>query len=184
MIKMITKTEGERKIKWRDVRGIAPNLLDGEDAQAWVNGIRSVGYDDYQQQRLITPYQSGIAAKYWRDLIQYELSCVNGSKLSIDLPALVIEQLDSFESILNVEIQKHYYSYVGQPSIIKTDGNLIETPIIGYALKESGLDAMITAIPFGILMSIWQDSSFQCYITIIDDRWSGCRCISSQSYNN
>jgi hypothetical protein len=29
------------KIKWKDVRGIAPNLLNGEDAQAWVNRMRS-----------------------------------------------------------------------------------------------------------------------------------------------
>jgi len=180
---MTTETEVKRKIKWKDVRGIARGLHKGEDAQEWVNRIRSGGSEDFQPQVLITQYQAGIAAKYWRDLIQYELSCVNGSQLPIDLPTSVIEQLDLFESILTVEIQKHYYSYVGQPSIIKTDGNLIETPIIGYALKESGLDAMITTIPFGILMSIWQDRSFQ-YINILDDRWSGSRCISSQSSNS
>jgi hypothetical protein len=180
---MTTETNTETKIKWKDVRGIAPDLLKGEDAQKWVDRIRSGNSENHQPQVLITHYQAGIAAEYWRELIQHELSCVNGSKLPIDLPTSVIEQLDLFESILTVEIQKHYYSYVGQPSIIKTHGNLIETPIIGYALKESGLDAMITVIPFGILMSIWRDRLFQ-YITIIDDRWSGCRCISSQSYNN
>ena len=28
-------------IKWKDIRGLAPNLLNGEDAQAWVNRMRS-----------------------------------------------------------------------------------------------------------------------------------------------
>jgi hypothetical protein len=25
---------------WRDIAGIAPNLLEGQDAQEWVNGVR------------------------------------------------------------------------------------------------------------------------------------------------
>jgi hypothetical protein len=33
--------ESQTKIKWKDVRGFAPNLLNGEDAQMWVTKIRS-----------------------------------------------------------------------------------------------------------------------------------------------
>jgi hypothetical protein len=30
----------EKTLKWQDVRGIAPNLLGGEDAQEWVSRTR------------------------------------------------------------------------------------------------------------------------------------------------
>jgi hypothetical protein len=33
--------EFKTKIKWKDVRGFAPDLLGGEDAQMWVTKIRS-----------------------------------------------------------------------------------------------------------------------------------------------
>ena len=31
----LSKFFNTEKPKWKDVRGIAPNLLDGEDAQTW-----------------------------------------------------------------------------------------------------------------------------------------------------
>jgi len=36
-------------LKWRDIRGIYPNLLDGEDAQAWVNRMRDE-WDEREKQ--------------------------------------------------------------------------------------------------------------------------------------
>jgi hypothetical protein len=36
-----SQTANKPKIKWKDIRGLAPDLLDGEDAQAWVNRMRS-----------------------------------------------------------------------------------------------------------------------------------------------
>lgn len=36
-----SQSANEPKVKWKDIRGIAPNLLNGEDAQAWVNRMRS-----------------------------------------------------------------------------------------------------------------------------------------------
>jgi len=31
----------QTKRSWRELRGIAPNLLDGKDAQRWVNELRN-----------------------------------------------------------------------------------------------------------------------------------------------
>jgi uncharacterized protein YbcC (UPF0753/DUF2309 family) len=36
---MLTQSKSQRS--WRELRGIAPNLLDGQDAQEWVNQLRS-----------------------------------------------------------------------------------------------------------------------------------------------
>jgi len=36
-----SQTLNKPKVKWKDIRGLAPNLLNGEDAQAWVNRMRS-----------------------------------------------------------------------------------------------------------------------------------------------
>ena len=41
-LKEVVATTQPRKSKsWRDLAGIAPNLLSGEDAQAWVNKERN-----------------------------------------------------------------------------------------------------------------------------------------------
>jgi hypothetical protein len=41
-LKEVVTTAQPRKSKsWRDLAGIAPNLLSGEDAQAWVNRERN-----------------------------------------------------------------------------------------------------------------------------------------------
>jgi hypothetical protein len=41
-LKEVVTTAQPRKSKsWRDLAGIAPNLLNGEDAQAWVNRERN-----------------------------------------------------------------------------------------------------------------------------------------------
>jgi hypothetical protein len=41
-LKEVVPTTQPRKSKsWRDLAGIAPNLLNGEDAQAWVNRERN-----------------------------------------------------------------------------------------------------------------------------------------------
>ena len=34
-------SEPQPVYKWRDIAGAAPNLLEGQDAQTWVNQIRS-----------------------------------------------------------------------------------------------------------------------------------------------
>ncbi len=40
--KKITKPEAPKiRRKWRSIRGTAPNLLKGEDAQAWILRLRS-----------------------------------------------------------------------------------------------------------------------------------------------
>jgi hypothetical protein len=39
------------KRSWRELRGIAPNLLDGKDAQQWVNELRNE-WDEREVRRL------------------------------------------------------------------------------------------------------------------------------------
>ena len=38
---VVTTTQPRTSKSWRDLAGIAPNLLSGEDAQAWVNRERN-----------------------------------------------------------------------------------------------------------------------------------------------
>lgn len=40
-LKRRTVTQNKPKRSWRELRGIAPNLLEGQDAQEWVNQLRS-----------------------------------------------------------------------------------------------------------------------------------------------
>lgn len=40
-LKRRTATRNQSKRSWRELRGIAPNILDGQDAQEWVNQLRS-----------------------------------------------------------------------------------------------------------------------------------------------
>ena len=42
---------GEPRPRWTDLRGIAPNLLDGEDAQAWVSRNRRES-DEHREKQL------------------------------------------------------------------------------------------------------------------------------------
>lgn len=35
--------------KWREIRGIAPNLLNGKDAQEWVNELRQEATENREQ---------------------------------------------------------------------------------------------------------------------------------------
>ncbi len=39
-LKRQTVIQTRPKRNWRELRGIAPNLLDGQDAQDWVNQLR------------------------------------------------------------------------------------------------------------------------------------------------
>lgn len=38
---VVPRTQPSKSKSWRDLAGIAPNLLSGEDAQAWVNRERN-----------------------------------------------------------------------------------------------------------------------------------------------
>jgi hypothetical protein len=38
---VVSTTPTKKSKSWQDLAGIAPNLLDGEDAQAWVNRERN-----------------------------------------------------------------------------------------------------------------------------------------------
>jgi hypothetical protein len=38
---LVSTTPAKKSKSWRDLAGIAPNLLDGEDAQEWVNRERN-----------------------------------------------------------------------------------------------------------------------------------------------
>jgi len=40
-LKRQTVTQAKPRRSWRELRGIAPNLLAGQDAQEWVNQLRS-----------------------------------------------------------------------------------------------------------------------------------------------
>ncbi|MDX2213083.1 MAG: hypothetical protein SFY66_07315 [Oculatellaceae cyanobacterium bins.114] len=40
-LKQRALTQTNPKRSWRELRGIAPNVLDGQDAQEWVNQLRS-----------------------------------------------------------------------------------------------------------------------------------------------
>ena len=40
-LKRRTLTQPNPKQSWHELRGIAPNLLNGQDAQEWVNQLRS-----------------------------------------------------------------------------------------------------------------------------------------------
>ena len=44
-------TQNKPKRSWRELRGIAPNALDGQDAQEWVNQLR--GEWDEREQRIV-----------------------------------------------------------------------------------------------------------------------------------
>ena len=39
-VQQMQTLEAQPKKSWQDLEGIAPNLLNGEDAQAWINRIR------------------------------------------------------------------------------------------------------------------------------------------------
>jgi hypothetical protein len=39
--KLVSMTPSKQTKSWRDLAGIAPNLLNGEDAQTWVNKERT-----------------------------------------------------------------------------------------------------------------------------------------------
>ena len=40
-LKRRVEGKSQTKRRWRELRGIAPNLLDGKDAQQWVNEVRN-----------------------------------------------------------------------------------------------------------------------------------------------
>ncbi|PSB24028.1 hypothetical protein [Stenomitos frigidus] len=44
-------TQSKPKRSWRELRGIAPNVLNGQDAQEWVNQLRSEW--DEREQRIV-----------------------------------------------------------------------------------------------------------------------------------
>jgi hypothetical protein len=46
-LKRRTLTPNQPKRSWRDLSGIAPDLLGGQDAQEWVNRLRSEWNDSY-----------------------------------------------------------------------------------------------------------------------------------------
>ena len=39
-LKHRTSTQPKPKRSWKELRGVAPNVLSGQDAQAWVNQLR------------------------------------------------------------------------------------------------------------------------------------------------
>lgn len=49
-LKRRTVTQHQTKRSWRELRGIAPNLLEGRDAQEWVNQLR--GEWDEREKRI------------------------------------------------------------------------------------------------------------------------------------
>lgn len=48
-LKQRAVTQAKTKRSWRELRGIAPNLLNGQDAQEWVNQLRSE-WDEREKQ--------------------------------------------------------------------------------------------------------------------------------------
>ncbi len=48
-LKRRTALQTQSKRSWRELRGIAPNLLGGQDAQEWVNQLRRE-WDDREKQ--------------------------------------------------------------------------------------------------------------------------------------
>jgi hypothetical protein len=49
---VVPTTQPSKSKSWRDLAGIAPNLLSGEDAQAWVNRERN-DWDRREEQLLV-----------------------------------------------------------------------------------------------------------------------------------
>ncbi|MEP0917402.1 hypothetical protein NC981_11260 [Leptolyngbya sp. DQ-M1] len=48
-VQQMQTLEAQPRKSWQDLEGAAPNLLNGEDAQAWINRIRDE-WDDREQQ--------------------------------------------------------------------------------------------------------------------------------------